>query len=174
MTPPTPGRLVCPRCGANNFDTQAACWKCGASLAPGAANTSPTPGVAGNGIPSGVPPSPAAPASVRPYSPPVDPGVAIWSAVALALLFPVVAVPVGIVFLMLDDRRRAEVGRVAILWGVVGTVFHTLVTGILVKQTVAQFMPLIGAATGGRLGSAPAEPHLNDPAPRLQFPGVNQ
>ena len=174
MTPPTPGRIVCPRCGANNFDTQAACWKCGASLAPGAANAAPTPGAASGGSGPGVSATPVAPVSARPYAPPVDPGIAIWSAVALALLFPVFAVPVGIVFLMLDDRRRAEVGRVAILWGVVGTVFHTVVTGILVKQTVAQFMPLLGAATGGKLGGAPAEPHLNDPAPRLQFPGINQ
>ena len=37
--PASTGRLVCPKCGANNFNTQAACWQCGA-------------GLRGNGVPS--------------------------------------------------------------------------------------------------------------------------
>src|SRR5579862_4459017 len=35
------GRVVCPRCGSNNFDTVTACWKCSAPLGGAAA---PAPG----------------------------------------------------------------------------------------------------------------------------------
>ena len=176
------GRVVCGQCGANNFDTQAACWKCGASLsAPPAASPSAsmTPARSQNG--GGYPPSPmtapVAPAAFRPAL--LDPAVAFWSAVALGVLFPFFAVPVGIVFLMLDDRRKAEVGRITLVWGIIGSVFHTLVTAWMIRGAVNQVRSLIpfpGRGTSIRLPQNNAQPpSLTGPAPQdavrdLNFP----
>ncbi|MDX1933431.1 MAG: hypothetical protein SFU56_12550 [Capsulimonadales bacterium] len=179
----TAGRAICPRCGANNFSTQAACWKCGTSLT--GAGAAPRP-------PASAPPSvaPAGPANPAPTPVPYaatadapDPAVALWAAVALALLFPFVAVPVGIVFLMLDDRRKAELGRATILWGVISSVAHLLVTGWLINATVRQGMAVLqgitrarAEAAGGTLGSGdlnlpgrPAGPATNGSRPPVPF-----
>ena len=179
------GRVVCSQCGANNFDTQAACWKCGASLsavAAPAASAPPRPHSAG-----GYPPSPlsgAAPAApaYRPASGVVDPSVAFWSAVALGVLFPFFAVPVGIVFLMLDDRRKGEVGRITLLWGIIGTIFHTLITAWMIRGAVNQvraYVPFLNrggsASSSLSLPQNPSQPSLTSPAPSdalrdLNFP----
>lgn len=116
-------RIVCSRCGSNNFSTQASCWKCGAPLAANA-------------------PSPSAPA---PLSAPIprpaaDSATPFVAAAALGLLFPLVAVPVGIVFLMLDDSRKSAIGRWNIAWGIAGTILHTVATGLLVQ---ALLMPTL-------------------------------
>src|SRR5690349_15149163 len=107
--PSATGRIICSQCGANNFQTQAACWKCGAAL------FSAPPTSVGAGAATQAPARPTAAAPVSPPSPPVDPMVAAAAAIVLAALFPYVALPVGIVFLMLDDRRKLEVGRIAIV-----------------------------------------------------------
>lgn len=48
---------------------------------------------------------------------------ALW----LGLLFPYVGLPVGLVFMMLDDDRRYEVGRLCVIWSCVSLVAHILV-----------------------------------------------
>ncbi len=153
--PPTAGRIVCPQCGANNFATQSACWKCGAVLARGSTS---------------VPNVPASPLPNLPTAPQAeDPQLAFWSSLALGLLFPLYAVPVGIVFLMLDDRRRSEIGRFAIIFGIIGTVLHLIVTAALLRGTIAQvraLLPLSGAARN--------QPGLNDPVEPLQLPGLSR
>lgn len=171
----TPGRIVCPRCGENNFDTQANCWKCGSPLrGSGVSPARPT---------APVPPASAAPASLPPApvfaaaaTPSVDPAIAVWSAIALAVLFPYVAVPAGIVFLMLDDRRKAEIGRIALLWGIAATILHTLFSFLLLRQTMTQAMVLMQAFGRGlpsASGSGPASDSsdLNSPAEPLRLPG---
>jgi hypothetical protein len=73
--------------------------------------------------------------------------VAAISAIVLAALFPYIALPVGIVFLMLDDRRKVEIGRVAIVSGIIFTVAHTLFFAWLTKAAVDQvrgFLPNAG------------------------------
>jgi hypothetical protein len=160
-----PGRVVCPRCGENNFDTQANCWKCGSSLAGmpsanAALHRAETPTPAAHAAPS---------ASAAPVGRVVDPAVAIWAAVALALLFPGVAVPVGIVFLMLDDRRKAEIGRITLVWGVVFSLLHLLLTAWWLRgmyEYVRPFLP------GAAAASQQARP--NDPAPAIHLPGEQQ
>ncbi len=140
MSAEAAGRIVCPQCGANNFQTQAACWKCGASLFGGPAPAA-RPGNASSDM---APRSPA-----LPLSPPVDGMVATASAIVLAALFPYVALPVGIVFLMLDDRRKMEVGRVAIVAGLIFTIAHTLFFAWLSKEAWDQirgFLPNAPAA----------------------------
>lgn len=108
-------RVACPKCGSNNFATQARCWSCGTPL--------------GGGAPA--PASGAAPVSAPLPSSQANPATAIWACVALGLLFPFVAVPVGIVFLMLDDKRKGQIGWQAILWGSVGTVVQMIATAAL-------------------------------------------
>ena len=75
--------------------------------------------------------------------------VATASAIVLAALFPYVALPVGIIFLMLDDRRKMEIGRVAIVAGLIFTVAHTLFFAWLSKEAWDQirgFLPNAPAA----------------------------
>jgi hypothetical protein len=157
-----PGRVVCPRCGENNFDTQANCWKCGSSLA----GTAPPPAAPSRrAAPAGTYPAP--PVSVAPAvaGRSIDPAVAFWSAVALAFFFPAVAVPVGIVFLMLDDRRKAEIGRVTLVWGIIFSLLHLLLTAWLLRGMYEYVRPFVPGA------SAPSTPKPNDTVEPLHIPG---
>lgn len=170
-----PGRIVCPRCGVNNFDTQAACWKCGAPLASSGGSAAPvvrsspvvpsSPSASGSVVPS---PASAAAASVVPTSG-VDPAVANWSAVALAFLFPFIAVPVGLIFLMLDDRRKIELGKLTLVAGLIFSLLHFVVTGWMISGLIAQVRGLVPSLPGQ---SQPQQPQPNDPVPPLQFPGI--
>lgn len=115
--------------------------------------------------------------------PGVDPMVAAWSAAILGLLFPWFALPAGIIFLMLDDRRKIDVGRIAIIWGIVGTIIHTLITGWLFYAALAQLNPLNPNSPLMRMRQQQAaqaqtqqqqqqpQPGLNDEVPPLQLPG---
>jgi hypothetical protein len=96
----------------------------------------------------------------------VDPAVAHWSAVTLALLFPWVAVPAGLIFLMLDDRRKAQIGKITLAWGLAATLLHLLVTAWLVRVAVGQARGLLTG--GGIRTAAPMRP--GDPAPPLGLP----
>lgn len=154
-----PPRVVCSRCGVNNFATQAACWKCGAPLGPAAVGRP----AAATGAPS-----PATPGLV--LSPSVgradaDPSVAPVAAAGLALLFPLVAVPAGLVFLMLDDRRKIELGKILLIWGVVATIAHMLVTAWLLRVAYAQASDLLGRLPGR------SQPRPDMPVPPIEFPG---
>lgn len=128
------GRLTCPRCGANNFDTVSVCWKCAAPLADPpqvqpirmAAPIQPT--VAIERPVSAYTPAlayvPAAPA----YAPSVDGdlGVARRAAILLALTLPWIGLPVGWVFMMIEDSRKQAIGRVCAAWSMIALVFHLL------------------------------------------------
>ena len=152
-----PGRVICAQCGANNFSTQANCWKCQAALGVSAAPRPPLPAP----LPQiGVAPSLA------------DPSVAFWAAIALAVFFPTVAVPVGIVFLMLDDRRKIEIGKLALIWGLIFSLLQFLVTYWIFREAIGQLqgaIPMIGRLTGG--ASAAQEPGMNDKVEPLTIPG---
>lgn len=174
MSAPT-DRRVCSRCGANNFATQAACWKCGAPLAAGGPSPAPaSPPMTSPAATTAPGFSAAAPARS------VDPAVAIWAAVALAFFFPFLAVPVGLVFLMLDDRRRAELGKIALIWGVIFSVLHLLLTWWMLAAAIGQLRNVSPALLGGqerpvrleeRRQSAPP-PAPDTPVPPLQLPGI--
>jgi hypothetical protein len=140
----------------NNFATQAACWKCGAAL-------SATPA---SGRAAAVPP--ATPSSSPLPVTNADPAIADWAAVALALLFPWVAVPAGLVFLMLDDRRKIQLGKLTLIWGVLATVLHLFVTAWLVREAVSQVRGLLPAPPGR------SQPRPDTPVPPIEFPGLNQ
>lgn len=165
------GRIVCPRCGANNFDTVSTCWKCTAPLSGGALPV--TPVVPPSAAPSAYP-APAAP----PLSPaerlqhtantaafamsgagtvPGNPAVANRAAFWLGILFPYFGIPLALAFMMCDDRRRQEVGRICLLWSSISMVVHLLlgfVTLLGMRQYIAfAFGSLRGQMQrGGGLG----------------------
>jgi hypothetical protein len=144
--PASSGRVPCPRCGANNFATQAACWKCGTPLTSGAAMNAAPAAMTHDRV--------AAPALTRA----VDPVLAHVSAFLLAFFFPALAVPVGLVFFMLDERRKVEVGRTALVWGVIFTVLHVVVTGWLLRQALGQLPDLLSRSLPGRAAPTPDTP----------------
>jgi hypothetical protein len=91
------------------------------------------------------------------------------AAAAMGLLFPAIAIPVGIVFLMLDDRRKASVGWANILWGIGGSVLHVIVTGLLMTPLMTfafkKQMEMLGGMGQGvehRLQNQPMN-NLNNP-----------
>ncbi len=154
-------RVVCAECGSNNFATQAACWKCGKTLA-----ATPTP--------SGTAILTAAPSAVR-YVGSTDSAkespAALWSSVALGVIFPVISIPVGLVFLMLDDKRKAQIGWWNILFGLVGTVLNGIVIAVsLIAPLKALTASLPGmGGLGGRSGMSSQDP--NSEVPPLNLPG---
>ena len=85
------------------------------------------------------------------------------AAAALGLLFPWVGIPIGIVFLMLDDPRKAQLGWIAIGWSVAGTILSIVASLIVLGPLIAGLHsllptnPLHGA--GGR-GASPSLPGL--------------
>ena len=148
------GRITCPRCGANNFDTVTSCWKCGAPV--GAASLSAsmqTPLSAAATIPSPYVQE-RSPASVV-YTPQAsngDSGVARRAAVALGLTIPFVGLPVGWIFMMIEDRNKQAIGRWCATWSMIGLVLHLFVTWFMIQQSVPFMMTmlkLVGPAVEG-------------------------
>jgi hypothetical protein len=178
MSTGTGGRVLCSKCGANNFDTQAACWKCstpltGAGYAGGGTVSRPVPppSVAPTLSPN-LPNAPIAPAyAPAAYQARVDPSVGFWASIALAVFFPAIAVPVGIVFLMLDDRRKGELGKLTLIAGIISSIVHSIVTAWLVQalfMTMFARLPQLIPGLGERTGS----PNLNQSVPGLKLPGI--
>jgi hypothetical protein len=132
------GRITCPRCGANNFDTVTVCWKCNAPLAAApSAGTSPAPSAHASAMRLG---GGSAAASER---------AALW----LGLLFPYFGLPVGLVFMMLDDDRKQHLGRICILWSCLALVLHIafmVVASIGMRELLyAMLQGVRGAASRG-------------------------
>lgn len=175
MSAATGGRIVCPKCGANNFDTQAACWKCsspltgaGAGYTAGAVSPPPSVPPSGASLNAAPPVSPYAAPAPR-LSTGVDPSVAIWSAIALAVFFGAIAIPVGLVFMMLDDRRKVEIGKVTLISGIVSTIVHAVLTAWLIQALFfTVLMPRAIQAFGGAAGGG----DLNQKVAPLNFPGI--
>lgn len=172
MSTAVPGRVVCARCSANNFDTQAACWKCGAPLVAGGGAAGPAPVLRPTSPPppGAVPHAAVSPAAV-PYVPgmgtALDPSVAIWAGAALAIFFPYCATIAGIIFLMLDDRRKAEIGRITLILGIIFSILHSIVTVWMIEATIRQLPSVVTQALGSRGGALkigqPEQPKLTDP-----------
>ena len=159
MSASAAGRVLCPQCGVNNFATQAACWRCGASLAGGGGAS----GAAETGRAAAAPHRPAAS---------VDPALATWSAWILAFLFPFVAVPVGLVFLMLDDRRKAEVGKTTLIAGTVFSLLHLFATWAVLQPVIGVVRTLGGLSGRGVAPGGGRDPNSN--VPPLNLPGIPQ
>ncbi len=136
------GRVVCSQCGANNFDTVSSCWKCNAPLASNGnpfktadvpLRSAPTAPDA-RAVMQNPPGSQAVHAAERfayhaaaGYAAPSgSPSLANRSAVWLGLLFPWFGIPIALAFMMCEDRRKQEVGKLCLIWSLLATVLHIL------------------------------------------------
>lgn len=72
----------------------------------------------------------------------------------LGILFPYFGYPIGLAFMMCDDKRRQEVGRICILWSTVSGVVHLLLMFVSVLGMRQWFEIILGAAIKGAKGSA--------------------
>jgi hypothetical protein len=113
-------------------------------------------------------------AAVRPQ-PGVDPAVANWTAIISSLLMPGIMFPVGVVFLMLDDRRKLEVGRITLIASTVGTALHLFFTFLLLGSTLSAFINagpgMVNWAQKLKEAQAGRSQDLSQPAPPLDLPG---
>jgi len=159
------GRITCPKCGANNFDSVTTCWKCGAQV-----NTSTGSHVqASPAAASYTPGAPAAqygytperiPSQVQMSQPTGDPNVANRAAIWLALTLPFIGLPAGWLFMMVEDQRKQRVGRICVMWSLIALVFHILFTVILLKSAtsglVSALGPLINSMASKQAGGSGA------------------
>lgn len=142
------GRVRCLYCGANNFPASAACWQCSRPLkampdAPANASSAaaPMPGMAT-----------AVPARAALAESPLAPK----AAAAMGMLFPLIGLPAGMIFLMLDDPRKTQIGWLLIGWSLAGTVLS-------VVPLLFTLGPLLALLHG-------LAPHPGSPAPSI--PGL--
>ena len=145
------GRIACSRCGANNFDTVTVCWKCSAPLVAVAAGALP-----GMSAPPVAQPILAAfPAVDRTpsYAPPAtlsgvsgNSATSNRAAIWLGLLFPYFGLPIGLAFMMCDDRRRQEVGRLCVIWSLISGAIHLLLLFITMVGMREYILTAVNAA----------------------------
>jgi hypothetical protein len=81
----------------------------------------------------------AAPDPIFSFAPQVDRQAADRAAIALGLLFPLFGYPIGLAFIMLDDPRKLQLGKLTILWSTIG-----LVLSLFVSLAVAAPLLTIG------------------------------
>ena len=152
------GRVRCLYCGANNFPASIACWQCSRPLQ--AMHSAPAETSSASGLPPGTAPiSGAAPilgAALRPAL--TESPLAPKAAAALGLLFPYVGLPAGILFLMLDDPRKTQLGWLLIGWSLAGSVASLLSLAV----TLGPLWALLRGMLPHAGGSAPASPGLPD------------
>ena len=119
----TDDRIRCRYCGSNNFPGAASCWQCNRPLIP-TQSASPAQ--------SSVSQSPTRdPISYPTFDRPADTAAGDRAAIALGLLFPVFGYPIGLAFIMLDNPRKAHLGRLAILWSTIGLVLSLVLSIVL-------------------------------------------
>jgi hypothetical protein len=144
------GRLSCSRCGANNFDTVTACWKCGAALSSAGAPMPVMPVAASMAPMSGERPAPV----FMPIAPSGNPAMAKRAAIALALTIPFLGLPIGWAFMMIEDSRRQAIGRFCVNWSLFGLVLH-LFLGYLGMAALGQMaLKYLPAIAGGLQNSS--------------------
>ncbi len=132
MTAGTSGRWTCAKCGANNFDTVTACWKCNTTKHAGSSSPQYAPSMGERPMQY----APAAPVMSPSIALQGDPGTAKRAALLLAFTLPFIGLPVGWVFMMMEDYRRQAIGRFCVLWSCVALLVHFFV-GIFMLQVTA-------------------------------------
>jgi hypothetical protein len=78
-----------------------------------------------------------------------DSGVAKRAALLLGLTIPFVGLPVGWVFMMIEDRNKQAIGRWCAMWSMIGLVLHLFVTWFMIQQSMSMVLPLLGAVSKG-------------------------
>ena len=172
----TSGRLTCPRCGANNFETVSACWKCGAALngtgnvnTANAASSASAASTFAGGYNAGAERAAGAGSPAVFMTPPMansgDSGVATRAAIALALTFPWIGLPVGWCFMMIEDRRKQAIGRICAVWSMIGLVIHLVFILTAIPAAIAMIANALSlsSALKGQGGGTSGVPNLNIP-----------
>lgn len=136
------GRVSCSRCGANNFETVTACWKCGATLGGASVNMSAAP------VAVSVLEQRHAPVFM-PATPSGNPALAKRAAIALALTIPFLGLPIGWAFMMIEDSRRQAIGRFCVNWSLLGLVLHLFLFYLGMQATVQLALKFLPAIAGG-------------------------
>ena len=161
------GRVRCLYCGANNFPASAACWQCGRPL-----KAAPTESSEAGMAPLSTPLPGMAPAQrLLTANPITESALAPKAAATLGLMFPYIGLPVGIVFLMLDDPRKTQLGWMAIGWSVLGTVLNSIAFSILFGLLAPLLKGLAPHAGGGPSG-LPSIPDIGGDGAGLLLPGI--
>ena len=125
--------------------------------APADAPGTPPLGVSAGAFPAGAAPAlPPGYAAARPI--PAESALAPKAAAALGMLFPFIALPVGMVFLMLDDPRKTQLGWLMIGWSVGGSVISTLLFAATLGPLWAALKTLMPHPGGGAAPSIPGLP----------------
>lgn len=141
--------MRCLYCGANNFPASAACWQCGRPLKAVSAG----PPEAAGSAPPGQLPGIAAVQRPQAFYPAPESSLAPKAAAAMGLIFPWIGLPVGMVFLMLDDPRKAKIGWMTIGWSILGTLLN-IIAGVVLSALLS---PLLKGLTphGGGVPAVP-------------------
>lgn len=159
------GRVRCLYCGANNFPASTACWQCGRPL-----KAAPSGGSETGGTPFPASPFPAASSPPRAaLQTASESALAPKAAAAMGLMFPYLGIPIGIVFLMLDDPRKAQIGWITIGWSVAGTVLNALAFSAL-TAFIMPFLKDLLPHPGGAPGGMPNVPNLGGDGAGLLLP----
>jgi hypothetical protein len=91
-----------------------------------------------------------------------DPGAARRAAIALAITMPWLGLPVGWIFMMIEDSRKQAVGRVCAVWSMIALVFHFLLmfamAGTVLGPLREALMFYLKAAGENRMGGG-ADPN---------------
>jgi len=93
-----------------------------------------------------------------------DSGVARRAALWLGLTIPFLGLPVGWIFMMIEDRNKQAVGRRCVAWSLVGLLIHLVLTYLLFQSVVPYvklFTSIIGNAGKHSAGSGGSLPGLD-------------
>ena len=156
-------RVRCLYCGANNFPASPTCWQCGRPLKAAPAGTGPAVGALASPTLPGTPVVSRLPVAA-------ETGLANKAAAALGLMFPYVGLPVGIVFLMLDDPRKTQLGWATIGWSVLGSVLNGIAFTLLGGMLLAALKALMPHGAGGAAPSIPGVPDMGGDGAGLLLP----
>ena len=94
-----------------------------------------------------------------------DSGVATRAAIALALTFPWIGLPVGWCFMMIEDRRKQAIGRICAVWSMIGLVLHLVFIVMAIPAAIAMIANALSlsSALKGQGGGNGGVPNLNIP-----------
>ena len=97
-----------------------------------------------------------------------DFGTARRAAILLALTIPWIGLPVGWIFMMIEDSRRQAIGRICAVWSTVALVFHLLLMVVMAQsmsQMLQQYLlPILQSSLrnsngGGGIDNTPSGTH---------------
>ena len=147
------GRVRCLYCGANNFPSSAACWQCSRPLKA-------MPATPPANAPGALPPSFSSDLTPTSVSRPAlaESPLAPKAAAALGMLFPYVGLPAGMIFLMLDDPRKTQLGWLLIGWSIAGTILSVASLAVTLGPVWAVLRSLLPHPGGSAPPAIPGLP----------------